>query len=133
MSRQQGMTFIGTLFILAVYLFMGLMIMRAVPVYIKHYSIIQSVKQLDQILPSQLTGDEMADIFIMRESLSKRLYINGVYNFDMNKVEFKHLTGNQYEVSLKYTEVSPLFYNMSLLYDFSDTVKINPGSGSISE
>ncbi|HAT8211072.1 TPA: DUF4845 domain-containing protein, partial [Legionella pneumophila] len=78
MRKQQGMTLIGMLFTAVVVVMAGIFVMRVVPVYIQHYSILHSVKSLNSMSVSSLSGDPLTDVATLRESVTKRLDINGI-------------------------------------------------------
>lgn len=128
MYKQKGMTVIGMLIIAALVVMAGIFLMRLVPVYIQHYSIVQSIKALNSTSTSSLSGDTIADTETMKRSLEKRIDINGIYDFKLDQVEFTALEGNKYIVKLKYEVKKPLVYNISLLFDFDDSIEVNPGS-----
>ncbi len=78
MKKQKGMTFIGMVLTIALIVMAAVVVMRMVPVYIQYYSILQSIKALNSVPASSLTGDPLTDVSFLRTSVSKRLDINGV-------------------------------------------------------
>lgn len=128
MSKQNGMTLIGMLFVVAVVIMLGIVSLRVVPVYFQHYSIVQSIKTLNSTSSASLTGDQLADVDMMKKNIEKRLDVNGIYDFKMENVEFTPLEGNKYLVKLKYHMVRPLVYNVSLMFEFNDSIEVHPGS-----
>lgn len=128
MNSQKGMTFIGMLMTMAIVVTSAVFIMRIVPVYLQHYSIVSSIKSLNQTPRSSLSGDPMADADVLKASLNKRLDINGLDYLKEDELMISVDGENTYIVKVKYKVVRPLVYNMSLLFDFNDTIKVVAGS-----
>lgn len=128
MRKQQGMTLIGMLFTVIVVVMAAIVVMRVVPVYLQHYTIVQSIKGLNSTPASTLTGDSYTDIDTLRKSLTKRFDINGVDDLKNDQLVISPDGPNKFKVQLKYQVVKPLVYNMSLLVDFDDTYEVVAGS-----
>lgn len=128
MSKQKGMTLIGMLMTMAIVVIGAVFIMRIVPVYLQHYSIISSVKSLSQTPTSSLSGDPMADAEVLKVSLTKRLDINGLDDLKENELFISADGEHHFTVKIQYKVVKPLVYNMSLLFNFNDTIKVVAGS-----
>lgn len=128
MHKQQGMTFIGMLLTMALIVMIAIVIMRAVPVYLQYYSTVQSVKGLNSVPVSSLTGDSYNDVEVLRTSLNKRLEINGLDNLKPDQLSITPNGTNKFTVKLKYQVIRPLIYNISLLFDFNDTEEVVVGS-----
>lgn len=128
MHKQQGMTFIGMLLTMAAVIMAAILVMRAVPVYLQHYTIIQSIKGLNTVPVASLTGDSYADVEVLRRSFDKYLVINGLDNLKADQLVIVPNGTNKFRVSLKYQVVKPLMYNISLLFDFNDTEEVVAGS-----
>ncbi|KTD73019.1 DUF4845 domain-containing protein [Legionella tucsonensis] len=130
MYKQKGMTFIGMLFTVVVIIMAATIVMRVVPVYLQYYSIIKSIKGLNEVSPSSLTGDPMVDVNALKSSLDKRLDINGVESLKGNQLMIEPIGANKFRVKLKYQVIKPLVYNVSLLFDFDHTEEVITGSES---
>lgn len=128
MKKQQGMTFIGMLLTMAAVIMAAILIMRAVPVYMQYYSIIQSVKGLNAVPVSSLTGDSYGDVEVLKSSLNKHFEINGLDNLKENQLVIVPNGENKFTVKLKYQVIRPLLYNVSLLFDFNHTQEVVAGS-----
>lgn len=122
------MTVIGMLIVAALVIMAGIFLMRLVPVYLEHYTIVQSIKALNSMSGSSISGDPLADTVAMKKSLEKRLDINGIYDFKVEQLEISPIESNKYKVLLKYEVKRPLVYNISLLFNFDDTIEVTPGS-----
>ncbi|HEO8155467.1 TPA: DUF4845 domain-containing protein [Legionella pneumophila] len=127
MRKQQGMTLIGMLFT-AVVVMAGIFVMRVVPVYIQHYSILHSVKSLNSMSVSSLSGDPLTDVATLRESVTKRLDINGIEDLKPGQLVITPSGPNKFKIKLKYQVIKPLVYNMSLLFNFEDNFEVIAGS-----
>lgn len=128
MNKQKGMTFIGMVMTMAIVVITAVFIMRIVPVYLQHYSIVSSIKALNQTPRSSLSGDPMVDADVLKVSLIKRFDINGLDYLKEDELMISMEGENTYVVKVKYKVVRPLVYNMSLLFDFNDTIKVVTGS-----
>lgn len=128
MRKQQGMTLIGMLFTAVVVVMAGIFVMRVVPVYIQHYSILHSVKSLNSMSVSSLSGDPLTDVATLRESVTKRLDINGIEDLKPGQLVITPSGFNKFKIKLKYQVIKPLVYNMSLLFNFEDNFEVIAGS-----
>lgn len=130
MRKQQGMTLIGMLLVVACFVMAAIVVMRLVPVYLQHYEIVQSIKALKDTPRDTLTGDPSADVMVLRSDLNKRLDINGVDYLKENEVAFIPDGEHRFKVKLKYHTTRYLAYNISLLIEFEDTYEVVVGSES---
>lgn len=128
MKKQQGMTFIGMLLTMVAVIMAAILIMRAVPVYLQYYSIIQSVKGLNSVPVTILTGDSYGDVEVLKRSLNKHFEINGLDNLKENQLVIVPNGEKKFTVKLKYQVIRPLLYNVSLLFDFNHTQEVVAGS-----
>src|SRR5689334_6170692 len=110
MHKQKGMTLIGMLFTVVVIVMAATIVMRVIPVYLQYYSVIKSVKGLNEVSPSTLTGDPMADVNVLKSTLDKRLSINGVESLKENQLMIEPIGVNKFRVKLKYQVIKPLVY-----------------------
>lgn len=128
MHKQKGITLIGMLFTAIVVICVGIFVMRVVPVYLQHYSIVQSIKDLSSTNALSLTGESMSDAITLRRSLAKRLDINGISDLNDDELSITPAEENKYTVKLKYQVIRPLVYNMSLLFLFDDVIEVKTHS-----
>ncbi|HAZ7571737.1 DUF4845 domain-containing protein [Legionella sp. PATHC032] len=128
MRKQQGMTLIGMLFTAVVVVMAGIFVMRIAPVYIQHYSILHSVKSLNSTSASSLSGDPLTDVATLRESVTKRLDINGIDDLKPGELVITPSGPNKFKIKLKYRVIKPLIYNMSILFNFEDNFEVIAGS-----
>ncbi|KTD04254.1 DUF4845 domain-containing protein [Fluoribacter gormanii] len=130
MHKQKGMTFIGMIFTVVVIVMAAIVVMRVIPVYLQYYSIIKSVKGLNTVPVSTLSGDPMADVNLLKSTMDKRLDINGVESLKDNQLMIEPIGSNKFRVKVKYQVIKPLVYNISLLFDFDHTEEVVAGSES---
>lgn len=128
MRKQQGMTLIGMLLTVAAIVMAAIVVMRLMPVYIQHYEIVQSIKSLNTVPVSSLSGDPLADITVLRSDLTKRLDINGVDELKEGDLTFTPDGEHKFKVRLKYQVVRFLAYNVNLMINFDDTYEVVAGS-----
>lgn len=127
MNKQKGMSFTGMLFTTAVVVVLGIAAMKIVPVYIQHYSVVNSVKALSNIDPSLMTMSQEMNIAEMRKKLENQLYVNEVDDLVKKGIKIKAHGQNDYLVILDYKTSRPLFYNISLLFTFKDSIEVHIG------
>lgn len=113
------MTLLGMLFTVVAVTFIGITLMRVVPVYIQYYSIVQSVKGLAETSESAFSGDPIADTQVLRSRLINRLDINGIDYLKEKNIIITPGDANKFKVQIKYKLVRPLLYNVSLLFTFN--------------
>ncbi|WP_298624110.1 DUF4845 domain-containing protein [uncultured Legionella sp.] len=128
MRKQQGMTLIGMLFSVVVVVFAAVVVMKIIPIYLQHYSVVQSIKGLNATPFADMTGDSYADAMTLRKSLGKRLDINGVEDLKNEQLSISPSGTNAFKVKLKYQVIRPLVYNISIMIDFDDTYEVVTGS-----
>lgn len=128
MRKQLGITLIGMLLTIVVIVMAAVVVMRVVPVVIQYYSIVTSIKSLNQTPASSLTGDPVTDVTTLRASLTKRLDINGLEDLKPDELVITPDGPNKFKVVLKYQVTRPLVYNVSLLFQFDRTIEVVVGS-----
>ena len=127
MIKQKGMSFIGMLFTTAVVVILGISAMKIVPVYIQHYSVVNSVKALSNLDPSIMTMSQEMNVAELRKKLENQLYVNEVDELVKKGIKIKPRGQNDYLVILDYTTTRPLFFNISLLFTFKDDIEVHIG------
>ncbi|WP_454781034.1 DUF4845 domain-containing protein [Legionella sp. WA2022007384] len=130
MQKQKGMTFIGMTLTVALIVMAAIVVMRVIPVYLQYYSVIKSVKGLNALPLSSLSGDPMADVNVLKSTMDKRLNINGVESLKDDQLMVEPIGTNKFRVKVKYQVIKPLVYNISLLFDFDHTEEVVAGSES---
>ena len=123
----KGMTLIGMLITLFLVVYIGITIIRVIPVYVENYSIKDSIKGLTQLRDSSITEDDFANIEIIRSALIKRFEINGIYDIKPQQILVSPTKDKTYTIKINYNAIRPLFGNIELLFKFNieEQVKIN--------
>lgn len=130
MKHQQGFTFLGFVFTLAVVIAVGLLTLKVVPVYLENYAVRQSIAAMDKLNDEQASTSTEGDIGMIKSRLQNQFSINGLHELDD-----KHLVieptekSNNYRISVNYQVIKPLFYNVSLLFVFHESQEITLGKG----
>ena len=118
-QRQQGMTFIGLLCILAmagVIVYAGI---RLVPVYLNYMNIVHTM----QAVASEAKG-ETPDIGSIRNSLERHWEISTISAVDFKDVEITKDDGGGVLLHIAYDDSEPYLANVSLAVHFDKTVKV---------
>jgi hypothetical protein len=113
MKRQKGMTFIGWVVILALvlsYIYIGI---KVVPAYVEFFS----VKKILATMAREPGFATMTPAEI-RKSFVRRLAIDYVSAVSAQDLDIRKEDGENV-VSVEYSQKIPLFYNVSVLLDFS--------------
>jgi hypothetical protein len=113
MKRQKGMTFIGWVVILALvlsYVYIGI---KVVPAYVEFFS----VKKILATMAREPGFATMTPAEI-RKSFERRLAIDYVSAVSAQDLDIRK-EGGENVVSVEYSQKIPLFYNVSVLLDFS--------------
>ncbi len=118
LPRQEGMTMLSWLIVLAVVVFFILVGIKMVPVYIENYSIKQVLENMenDRSVRKMSPGE-------MRKSFMKRLKINSVYTFDRDTIKIKkEKRGTRFTVD--YEVRKPVAGNVAIVMDFEESALI---------
>ncbi|KTC99404.1 DUF4845 domain-containing protein [Legionella erythra] len=127
MRKQQGITLIGMLFTVIVVCIAGLVIMRVVPVYIQHFEVKRSISALENIDAAEFSTDTAANAMVLRKRLANQFTINGLDEIKLDEVNIVPDGQGNFNINVKYTVVRPLFYNISLMFNFDETKEVNIG------
>jgi hypothetical protein len=107
-KRQAGMSFWGTLIVLAALVLLGTFGIKAVPAYVEFSAVKRAVKKIAAEDLGVKTAQEIRTNFDRDASAT---YIDSVKGSD--------LVIEPSSITLEYQKVIPLFYNMSILLDFN--------------
>jgi hypothetical protein len=117
-QRQQGMTMVGLLCILAmagVILYAGI---RIAPLYLNYMKVVRSL----EATAADFKG-ENPDMAGMRNSLDRHWQIESIDSVDSKDVEIAK-NDNGVELHVAYDDSAPYFSNVSLAVHFEKTVKV---------
>jgi predicted membrane protein len=117
-KRQNGMTMLSWLVVLAILVFFILIGIKMIPTYIENYSIKQVLVNMeDDRKVRTMSPNEMKKAFM------KRLKINSVYEFPQNSIKIKkEKFGTRFAVD--YEIRKPVAGNVSIVMVFSESALI---------
>jgi hypothetical protein len=117
--KQDGMTFISWLVILAVFGFFILVGLKVTPVYLENFAIKKSLESLqNEPLLGRKTVREI------RKLLMRRLDLNSIYDMTKDEVIIKR-QGSITKITIKYEERRPIVGNMSIVMTFEDSIEVD--------
>ena len=117
-ARQRGMTMISWIIVLAILVFFVIIGIKLVPSYIEFYSIkgiLEAVRQdrsMRDAAPAKI-----------RESIKKRMKINGIYEFDPKNIIIKKEKTGQV-VAVEYEVRKNVVGNVDVIMSFKDQVSL---------
>ena len=119
-KRQQGMTMLSWLIVLAIAVFFILIGIKMIPTYLENYSIRQVLKNMENDRAvRKMTPTEMKKSFI------KRLKINSVYEFDRESLKIKKEKFGT-NILVNYEIRKPVAGNVAIVMTFSESATIAP-------
>ena len=117
-NKQKGLSMLSGLIIIGVAVFFVVLGMKLVPSYIEYYSVKTVLRSLEQDRQAaQRSGKQIRDTII------KRLKINGVYEFDRKNIEIKK-EKNHTRVSVVYEVRKNMVGNIDVVMHFEDQVDL---------
>ena len=119
-QKQQGLTFISWLIILAIGGFFVLLTLKIVPIYLEHQSvqnIVQGLTTDAKLRKEFVSPKEVSDI------IWKRMRIESLYDFPKDAFKIKK-TKDRLLIDVTYDRVEPIFANISVMVSFSEKVEI---------
>ncbi len=118
-QRQQGMTFVGLLCVLAMAGVIGYAGVRLTPVYLNYLKVARSMEAAAGDFKS-----ENPDLQGMRRSLEKHWQIEDVDAVEAKDVEFNKDEAGLVSMHVAYDHAVPYISNVSLSVHFDKTVKV---------
>jgi hypothetical protein len=116
--RQQGATFIGTLFM---FVFIGLVVyggIRLVPVYLNYMKVATTLEKTAHEMRGETTDEGN-----LRRSLERHWIVEDISAVDFKDVEIKRDNG-VITLHVAYQDVVPYIADVSLSVSFDKTVKV---------
>ena len=118
-KRQQGMTAIGMIILVAFIGMVGFGLLQMVPVYLENMRIQKVMNQAKENLDNQ-----NATVMDIRKALDKGVNVESLYDVDV-KSDFKiKRAGEGYTVSMDYQREKAYIANVYLVAKFSHSVDI---------
>lgn len=120
MKKQQGMTAIGILMVLALIAFFTLLALRLAPPYLENFNVTSSLKSLQQEvgIKDKSPGE-------IRNLLQRRFDINDVANVKRENVTVaKDAKSGLLKIAVDYEVRVPIMLNVDAVVVFSDSVEV---------
>ena len=117
-SRQRGLTMISWVLVLGIAVFFVVLGIKLIPSYIEYYSVrtvlaaVAQDRQVKEWSPGQI-----------KDSIIKRLKINGVYDFDRNAIQIKKEKG-RIQIEVAYEVRKNMAGNVDAVMSFKDQVEL---------
>lgn len=122
--RCHGMTLIGMLFTTIMVCMAGLLVIKVVPVYLKYYEVRHALSSLSKIPVNEFTSDVALDAKTLNTKLFNELYVNGIQDITQDQIILQPTPNGVFLISVSYQVITPLMYNISLLFHFSATQEV---------
>jgi hypothetical protein len=116
-KQQQGITFIGWLFLLIPIAIVGYAGIRVTPYYLNYYKVVSVLEKI----AIQAKTDDSLDDQRLRFQVGDRFNIEGITFPDTKDISIRKV-GSGYDLQADYENVVPLFGNLQLLLIFNKTV-----------
>lgn len=123
MEKQSGVTLIGFIFFAVCICVLGLLAMRVLPVYIKHYYVIHAAQALRDLPKEELNQEPMIVAEYLRTKLVSQLYLNEIRFLKPKNIKIQR-DRKVYTIQIQYEVKQHLIYNVTLLFDFDTTVEV---------
>lgn len=117
--KQQGITFLGWVFLLIPVALVAYAGIRLAPVYLNYYRVARTISQVAE----EAKGDDTTNAGTLRVALGKRLDIESVEFPDLKDFVVRR-DGQQWVIEINYEEPIPFLYNVSLLATFKKSARI---------
>lgn len=105
---QRGMSFWGTIVVLAALIFIGTFVMKSLPAYLEYNSIRTAIRSIAKSNSGELNKKEVTDAFNRQASID-----------NIDSISGRDLRIEGGAIVVEYQKVIPLFGNMSILLDFN--------------
>lgn len=123
-KRQRGLGLFGLVFVFAVIGFTALIVMRCWPIYLNQMKIAKAIHNVSMDAGVADAQDSTA----LYRPLERFWDIDSIDYLDYKKVKLIRSDRGR-AIAYKYEARTPLFYNVSLLMEFEDTVPVT-GAGN---
>lgn len=116
--KQQGMTFISWMLVIAIVGFFATIALTLIPIYLEHYSVKHVLAQFEHDRDIAKKGNNE-----IRVLMKKRLKINGVYDFDVKENLKIEREKRKFTLRVKYEVRRPVIGNVDIVVAFDDVVE----------
>ena len=116
--RQRGVTAIGWVFLLVPIFILGYVAMRCISPFNNYMAVIRAMDNFakDNAGNGSLTKDQLKDL------LSRKWVVEYIERPDIEDLAISRKEGG-WQIEANYEQVVPLFYNVSLLFEFEKSVE----------
>lgn len=117
-NKQQGLTFISWLLVLAMVGMFILVGIKITPVYLEHFAVRKTLETLkDEPLINRKSLREI------RTMLMRRMDMNSIYDLTKDEVTIKR-SGGVTKITVAYEERRNILGNLSLVMTFEDSIEL---------
>jgi hypothetical protein len=117
-SRQRGLGWFGLLFVLGVIAFAAIVTVKCLPIYLNHMKVASSVNKVASD-PENGKGE----VGQIRNALQRYWDIEDINYLEPRDVKVKRTQSGRF-LSYEYEARERLFYNISIVIEFSDDVPL---------
>jgi hypothetical protein len=116
-KKQQGMTFISWVAVLALLAVVVMFVLKVTPAYMESFSVRSTLNSLKE------PGESYTGPADIREAIARRFSINNVEDVSGDDIEISPTNGG-YEVSIDYEVRTSYMFNIDLVLSFSHRVEV---------
>lgn len=111
-KRQNGMTFIGVVIVIALSLFIAIVAMKMMPAYIEFMSVKKVIHAMGQEQLSTMSRKEIV------ESFNRRKSIDDITSITVDDLQIEKDESGSTIISVEYQVLKPIMGNVSAVIDF---------------
>lgn len=123
-NTQRGLGGIGLLFVFGLLALAAIIVIKCLPLYLNQMKVARVLKSVTE--DSELS---VADAMTIREHLQRRWDIEDIDLLKPSDVKFKRTDASR-SMSYDYEARAHLFYNISVVVEFSDELPLRSATGS---
>ena len=123
LGKQKGISMVGFLLAAIFVVAIGVIAMKVIPVYISHYAIKRSIKDLNTLPKEKLKGSPREAVAYLKDYLSRKLYINEIRFITTKDMKIKRKR-KVYIVSVPYTVEKTLITDVFLVFKFNPSYEV---------
>lgn len=128
MCKEKGVTIMGALMGITIFILVAILFMRVLPVYLQNYQVRSSITTLKAIDAGSFSNDPLINVEVLKNKLIAQLDINGLSDIKPEYISVKPVENDNYLVRIKYTVIRALCFNISLMFDFDESQEVHIAS-----
>ena len=117
-KKQQGLSIIGFIIVLAMAVFVSYLGMRIVPLYMEYYSVVSALNGV-----ASERGSARLSPYDIKVKVLNRLYVS--YSENVKESHIKITRGNGVNLRVKYEVRAPIMGNLDVIAKFDKSVKLS--------